>query len=543
LNSLDQERPEHSVSLAYPAVAPPSFPGHPGASILTDGHFESLATEVTEEQPHYGTGKESKRDRCTHTFCTKACADCDWSDLARATIDMLPNVALLEIFDSYIDWAGINAWRTLVHVCRKWRNIVFGPPRRLDLQLYCTPRLPVREMLDIWPLLPLFMEAFRHEMWDVGRLDNVVAALERNDRICQLNLIDISSSQIEKVLPAMQQPFPALIHLDFRFGYEIDETAPVIPASFLGGSAPRLQTLKLMHVPFPGLPKFLLSATHLVHLLLSEIPHSGYFSPGAIVTSLSVLTRLEGVVIDFESPRSRPDQKGRHPPPATRTLLPVLTVLRFKGASEYLEDLVAQIDAPLLGTLDITFFHQLIFETPRLIQFFSRTPKLQTHDKAQVFFSDQDVSIILPQAFDRRVDLGISCRQSGWQLSSLAQVCSSSVHQTLFPALEYLHIVEDRFSRVNWQDDVESSQWLELLYPFTSVKRLYISREFVPRIAPALQELVAGERVTEVLPALQTLVLEEPLPSGPVQETVGQFVAARQLAGHPVTVSQEWPGD
>ena len=398
-------------------------------------------------------------------------------------------------------------------------------------------------MLTIWPLLPLFMEAFRHEMWDVGRVDNVIAAIERNDRLCHLSLIDISSSQFEKISPAMQQPFPALIHLDFRFGYEIEETAPVIPTSFLGGSAPRLQTLKLMHVPFPGLPKLLLSATHLVHLLLTGIPHSGYFSPEAIVTSLSVLTRLEGVVIDFESPRSRPDRKGRHSPSATRILLPVLTTLRFKGASEYIEDLVARIDAPLLGNLDITFFHQLIFKTPQLTLFFSRTPKLQTHDKAQLFFSDRDVSIILPQTFDRRVNLGISCGQSGWQLSSLAQVCSSSFHQALIPALEHLYIVEDRFSQVLWQDDVESGQWLELLRPFTAVKRLYVSREFVPRIAPALQELVVGERVTDVLPALRTFVLEEPLPSRPVQETIGQFVAARHLAGHPITVSQEWPKD
>ena len=96
---------------------------------------------------------------------------------------------------------------------------------------------------------------------------------------------------------------------------------------------------------------------------------------------------------------------------------------------------------------------------------------------------------------------------------------------------------ESGSSQLHWQDDIENSQWLELLHPFTAVKDLYISQEFTPRIAPALQELV-GERVTEVLPALQTLFLEEPLPSGPVQETIGQFVAARQLAGHPIAVSR-----
>ena len=65
---------------------------------------------------------------------------------------------------------------------------------------------------------------------------------------------------------------------------------------------------------------------------------------------------------------------------------------------------------------------------------------------------------------------------------------------------------------------------------------LYISQEFAPRIGPVLQEL-AGEGVTEVLPALRTLFLEGLPPSGPVLETIGQFVAARKLAGHPISVS------
>jgi len=41
----------------------------------------------------------------------------------------------------------------------------------------------------------------------------------------------------------------------------------------------------------------------------------------------------------------------------------------------------------------------------------------------------------------------------------------------------------------------------------------------------------------EVLPALQNLFLEDPQPSGPVEEAVGRFVAARQLSGNPIAVS------
>jgi len=68
------------------------------------------------------------------------------------------------------------------------------------------------------------------------------------------------------------------------------------------------------------------------------------------------------------------------------------------------------------------------------------------------------------------------------------------------------------------------------------VKGFYLCKKFTPRIAPTLQELVGG-RVTEVLPTLQSLFLEEIHPSGPVQEGIDQFVAARQLASHPIAVS------
>ena len=203
-------------------------------------------------------------------------------------------------------------------------------------------------------------------------------------------------------------------------------------------------------------------------------------------------------------------------------------MFEFKGVSEYLDDLVAGIDAPLLDYLHITFFYQLIFDTPQLTQFISRTPKFKAYDGAYVQFSDRDVSVT---AMDEAFRLVISCRQPDWQLSSLAQVCGSN----FIPTIEHLYIREETHTSPPWQDDVETGQWLELLHQLTSVKNLQIAQRFTPRIAPTLEELVGG-RVTEVLPALRTLVLEETLPSG-VQETIDKFVAARELAGHPIAIS------
>jgi hypothetical protein len=211
--------------------------------------------------------------------------------------------------------------------------------------------------------------------------------------------------------------------------------------------------------------------------------------------------------------------------------------LWFEGVSEYLEDFLARVDAPLLDKLDITFFHQLIFDTPQVNQFISRAPKFNTHNEARVEFSDRGVYITFPQIFDGGLHLDVLCRESDWQLSALAQVCRSSFPQPLIPAVERLYILEAGLSRLNWQDDIENSQWLELFHSFPAAKSLYISREFASRLAPSLQELV-GERVIEVLPALRTLYFEGPLPSGPIQEAIEQFVAARQLVSHPIAVSR-----
>jgi hypothetical protein len=253
-----------------------------------------------------------------------------------------------------------------------------------------------------------------------------------------------------------------------------------------------------------------------------------------------MLTRLETLEIGFKSHQSHPDSKSQLPPPQTRTLLPLLTELRFWGLGEYLDDLVAQIDTPLLNKLTITLFHQPIFHTPQLTHFIRRTPKFKTHDKARVVFSRMSVLITLPLIFDGTLQLRIIRMLLDLQLSSLTQVCGSSLIRDLICTVEHLYIFEDVPPQPYWlgpEGTIENSQWLELFRPFTAVKGLYISQELVPRITPALLELV-GESVTEVSPALQTLFLDKsqktPLTTLTIPQNIDQFVAARKLAKHPI---------
>ena len=129
-------------------------------------------------------------------------------------IDILPDDVLLAIFDLYVDGAqvakkGVQAWQTLVHVCRRWRSVIFGSPRRLNLQLVCTTETPVRDTLDVWPPLPLLIHG---SDYPTPGVDNIIAALERSHCVCQINL-GILGSELEKVSAAMQEPFPKLTHL------------------------------------------------------------------------------------------------------------------------------------------------------------------------------------------------------------------------------------------------------------------------------------------------------------------------------------------
>ena len=89
------------------------------------------------------------------------------------------------------------------------------------------------------------------------------------------------------------------------------------------------------------------------------------------------------------------------------------------------------------------------------------------------------------------------------------------------------------------KDDMEDTQWLELLHPFTNVKDLRLSDEVATCIAPALQEL-AGERVTEILPTLQNITLEHRIygEPEPVPKAIWEFVTTRQLSGCPVAIHQ-----
>ena len=465
------------------------------------------------------------------------------------TIDMLPDTALLNIFDSYekpktifdLKWD----WRTLLRVCRRWRHIILTSPRRLDLRIFCGPRTPMRKLPDFWPPVPISVSCFPWAGTDAGCKDNILAALEHRDRVFEINLMFAPGDQLQQIASTMVEPFPILTRLyvypnkmDIDMGIDMPQDARLaLPDAFLGGSAPRLREIILEGTAFPALPNLVLSASHFHKLHLSDVPHAGYIPPQTMVTFLLALPNLKSFAIGFASPQSRPLQIS--PAPLTRAVLPSLTNFGFHGASEYLVDFIAQIDTPLLDSLQMTFFSDLVFDIPRLYEFLGR---LKPFVRAELRFGSCDVVVSLRSSSTFWMD--ITCKEPDWPLESMTRLCVQLA--PLLSQVECLEIDGEDWDALyfldeegpGWQETVDDPNWLELFSPFVSVKSLYMSERPWYCVEEVLEK-VTGERVIEVLPALQNLFTRGIWSSEAVEKALPTFVSARQLYDHPVVV-QRW---
>ena len=460
------------------------------------------------------------------------------------TISILSEDVLLEIFDIYRkDYdsprripdlpAAIWNWHILVHVCQRWRKVVFASPRRLNLELRCTHGTPVRKNLDIWPTFPINIEYLNYmAIKDVDE-DNIIAALEHPDRVHAVSL-GLTGPQLGKIVTVMQELFPMLRHLYLmKHLTSKDSDIPVLPSEFLGSSAPCLQKFGLCGIPFPALPSILVSASDLVSLEFFDIPQTGYVSPEAMVAGLATLTRLEYLHIGFRSPNSRPTQMLLTP--ATRSLLPALTSFKFGGAREYLEDLVARIDAPLLETILIDYFNQLVeFDVPELSRFINHSEHLKRATRCSLDFLPNYVSFtacpghVLESPYDvpLYIYVHISCDGIDWQTSHLTIVLSQI--SAMLP--NTVHLLIDSGSTKPELDIMDDIEWPQLLRPFSCVKTMVVCKEFAGIVSFALEH-ISGAMATEILPALDMLCLEDqPISS------FDKFVAVRQDAGLPVTI-------
>ena len=323
-------------------------------SVQIDGRSEN-SSMIDNCEYHRMGGRSARQGRGTVYLLRSSARATNHCNVGKVTIEILPEESLLEIFSFYV-YGSYNNWETLVHVCRRWRSIVFAAPRRLDLELLCTSGTPAEDMLDIWPPLPIVVRVRDSD----GINDNVLAALEERHRVCEVDVQVKYYDDINQLARAMRVTFPALTDLNIQsiHANSFSSTEFFREYTFLGGSAPNLRSLRLGCIEFPelALQNLLLSSPGLVDLtLINDIHHSGNHSSDEMVHCLSSLTQLEHLQIEsLYSYRDR-DTASRRPPTLTRTVFPVLSTLILKGATEYLDRLLAHIEAPHLNDARIEF--------------------------------------------------------------------------------------------------------------------------------------------------------------------------------------------
>ena len=458
--------------------------------------------------------------------------------------ETLPDEVLLEIFtqDRLLTLKfpplGPWKWQRLAHVCRRWRFLVFASPRRLELRLYYTYQMPVTQDLSCWPPLPVaifyprFLTSGHSDHKDE---DNVIAALEHRNRVCEINFA-LTCSLLERSAPLLQEPFPALEQLRLR-SRDSARKSLILPSAFLGGSAPRLREIHLRGIAFPALPQLLSSTHHLVSLQLDETPRTESISPQILINSLSAVPQIQSLKLRFTSSTSQPDQRDPQQPSTSSSyiILTFLTEFQFKGTSEYLEDLVSRLDTPALQNFCITFSEQPVLEIPQLSLFIGRTEQLRSPHKASIQFLVTDVAIT--QQFQESSSqpefrLQLSCRNWGRRVALLAHL-----FRQLSPFLlcveqldiKAFHVLSTR----RQQDQIDPTQWLELFRPFRGVKSLEVTDALARNIALALEHATEGMS-QDVFPALCDLRLNRSRES--FSASITKFIVARQLSGRPISV-------
>ncbi|KAH9964068.1 hypothetical protein BGW80DRAFT_817172 [Lactifluus volemus] len=199
-----------------------------------------------------------------------------------------------------------------------------------------------------------------------------------------------------------------------------------------------------------------------------------------MATSLSSLPKLECLVINFKSTRLHPD---RALPVQTRFVLPVLTMLEFKG-----------------------------WQGSALITFRSDT----THHS--VYFPCYAWKIV--------------CEDMIRQVIYVAQICGQI--PPFHSRVKSLIIKWDTLTDIN-----DPTLWLQLFHSFPSLQSLQIPVTLEPSIASALERPTEGSPgAAEVFPSLHSLSIVGKTWGGAVEEPIQSFVEIRQRSGRPVALSR-----
>ncbi len=477
----------------------------------------------------------------------------EFCDKPALTIDTLPDNVLLGIFSFCVscpsDSPGrrMREWRSLVQVCKRWQETIYASPRYLDLSLYFSNGDTITETLDRWPELPLILSyVVPGELECPVRKSDLYELLAQRDRICRIELV-MTPLGADWVAEPMAEQFPLLTHLDLISEPKLDPDDPDFAAyfpyldQFLGGSAPSLQHLCIDNVDYEGLPSLLSSAPNLVSLQIKNIRPTCYLPPKEMVGALSGLTKLRDLCIELSTwyPTSefRDVERYQTPPSSSPSLVhvifPALTQLQIRGDSQYLEDLVALIDAPLLEDLSIEYpepdepVEEGGMKADKLSQFIGRTETFKhagfrrtelTLDRHRAC-----VKFDLPHGECQQARLSLTVLDSN-EARGTPFACTAI---DMILVLSYIAIMPSEVRHLSIKDTGPEDQenqthvpvvtalpsvilgvrWFPIFLSFPAVHVIHVTRSLAEDISCALRD-TPSELVARVLPALQVIWLD-----------------------------------
>jgi hypothetical protein len=434
-------------------------------------------------------------------------------------------------------------WQRLAQVSRRWRLVISLSTRRLDLQILCNSGASIKRTLASWGTLPLVVQ-YQVKSKTKSLPRNITIALRHPDRVREIDL-GLTSTQAESILDAIKKPFQTLERIRITINDATSTGSSLFGNAFLGGSnTPCLRKIVLdgINFPFPEIKQVISSTNNLVELRLLGISKSAGYSADALFTALSAsAAQLRRLEVDFHYPASLPNQSETSSPVQRVTFLS-LSRLEFYGASEFLEEFVSRGDFPALRYIDIQLFNQVFFEIPQFCRAIPLSNAFDPPTEVAVGLGAKKTVVCFTQNrkglthVDVNYTLGTSCLRLDWQLSfaidilnQLSPLLSGVGSLVIFKATSYIGD-----GLVTGEEDVDSTQWLELLQPFTHATKFNVAEKFVLVI---VQALVMDDNATGVLPELTQLDLQMYRKSPAVVEAAEQFVAARRLSGRNIDLS------
>ena len=453
-------------------------------------------------------------------------------------IRTLDDDSLLQIFNYYrqeqeVDWNFRLAWRTIAHVCRRWRHLVYDTSSHLGVCLLLTHDSPSLDTLSHLPPLPLAID-YSDRTWTITQRDedNIRFGLLQHRRVRRVAL-SAPTSSLRFWLEPMNNLFPRLTDLSL-LSTTTEEMGLVLPETF---QAPDLRCLALQGI---GLLKGFPSLSSMITLSTLSLTHIGSYShssPGHLVTLLQGLPHLEELSIGFASQIPLPSSEGEQVlAPISIVTLPSLKRLTFWGVDVYLENLVARINTPRLERLNSNLLFELAFTLVNLTKFILRTEGFECL-VARIVFSKDSASMDaghygqLERSYGK-LSLHVSCKRLDQQIDSATQFCSA-LGKVLFAVEELTLGLDVGGMPSNWENTLDSVVWLEILRPFVGVKKLHVGYSLTLRLSRALRTDARG-LVPNLLPSLQGLVVQLGIDHAK-REFYG-FIRTRESVGRPVVL-------